>query len=121
MSFLIGAINSVDCSNVTKYAGLSDVLNIIGNVIDIIKIVVPLLLIIFGSLDLGKTVVAGKEDEIKDAQKLLLKRAIAAVAVFLLGVAIKLLFGVFEVDIPDECLEVESNAFDQVVIYEEIA
>ena len=38
-------------------------------VIPIIQIGIPILLIIFGMLDLGKAVVAGKEDEIKKTLK----------------------------------------------------
>ncbi len=55
---------------------------IISTVVTIIKIAVPILLIIFGMLDLGKAVVASKEDEIKKGQQLFIKRAISAVIVF---------------------------------------
>ena len=55
---------------------------LISTVILIIKIAVPVLLIIFGMLDLGKAVVASKEDEIKKGQQLFIKRAITAVIVF---------------------------------------
>ncbi|MDO4963241.1 MAG: hypothetical protein Q4E75_04000 [bacterium] len=55
---------------------------IISTIVLIIKIAVPILLIIFGMLDLGKAVVASKEDEIKKGQQLLIKRAITAVLVF---------------------------------------
>lgn len=47
-----------------------------------IQIVVPFLLIIWGMLDLGKAVIAQKEDEIKKGQQLFVKRIIAAVLVF---------------------------------------
>lgn len=55
---------------------------IISTVVLLIKIAVPILLIIFGMLDLGKAVVASKEDEIKKGQQLFIKRAIAAIIVF---------------------------------------
>ena len=54
----------------------------VATIVMIIKIAVPILLIIFGMLDLGKAVVAQKEDEIKKGQQTFLKRAIAAVIVF---------------------------------------
>ena len=54
----------------------------VSTIILLIKIAVPILLIIFGMLDLGKAVVAQKEDEIKKGQQTFLKRAIAAVIVF---------------------------------------
>lgn len=54
----------------------------VSTAITIIKIAVPVLLIIFGMLDLGKAVVAAKEDEIKKGQQTFIKRAVAAVIVF---------------------------------------
>lgn len=47
-----------------------------------VQIVVPLLLIVWGMLDLGKAVVAQKEDEIKKGQQTFIKRIIAAAIVF---------------------------------------
>ena len=55
---------------------------IISTIVTVIKIAVPILLIIFGMLDLGKAVVAAKEDEIKKGQQTFIKRAIAAIIVF---------------------------------------
>ena len=55
---------------------------VVSTIVLLIKIAVPILLIIFGMLDLGKAVVAQKEDEIKKGQQTFLKRAIAAVIVF---------------------------------------
>ena len=63
--------------------GLLEVITIIRKVIDVIKIVIPVALILFGLIDLGKAVIAGKEDEMKKAQGTLIKRVIYAVAVFL--------------------------------------
>lgn len=55
---------------------------VISTLVLVIKIAVPILLIIFGMLDLGKAVVAAKEDEIKKGQQTFIKRAITAVIVF---------------------------------------
>ena len=55
---------------------------VVSTLVTLFKIVVPILLIIFGMLDLGKAVVAAKEDEIKKGQQTFIKRAIAAVIVF---------------------------------------
>lgn len=57
--------------------------SIIANVIRLIQIAVPIILVIMGMLDLGKAVVAQKEDEIKKGQQTFLKRLIAAALVFL--------------------------------------
>lgn len=55
---------------------------LVSTIILLIKIAVPVLLIIFGMLDLGKAVVAAKEDEIKKGQSLFVKRLISAILVF---------------------------------------
>lgn len=57
--------------------------NVVGFVVKTIWIGVPILLIVLGMIDLGKAVVASKEDEIKKATKAFGKRFIYAVAVFL--------------------------------------
>ena len=62
--------------------------------IPIIQIGIPIILIILGMIDLGKAVIASKEDEIKSAQKLLIKRIIYAVAVFLVVSIVTLVFSI---------------------------
>ncbi len=63
--------------------GLGDVVAIIKSVYNILQILIPIALVLFGLIDLGKAVIAGKEDEMKKAQGTLIKRVIYAVAVFL--------------------------------------
>lgn len=66
---------------------------LVHTAIVIIKIVVPILLIIFGMLDLGKSVMASKEDEIKKGQQTFIKRVIAAVIVFFVIQIVQLIVG----------------------------
>ena len=69
----------------------------VSSVLTIIQIVVPILLIIFGSIDLMKAVMAGKEDEIKKSQGTFVKRAIAAVIVFFIPTIVGLLMNLLPV------------------------
>ena len=62
---------------------LSQVITLLKNVIKLIQWGIPMVLILFGMIDLGKAVMAGKADEMKKAQSTLIKRVIYAVAVFL--------------------------------------
>ncbi len=55
---------------------------LVGNILNIFRIVIPLLVIIFGMIDFGKAVVASKDDEIKKAAKSLGFRALAGVLIF---------------------------------------
>lgn len=65
----------------------------VGYVLYVFKIVIPLLLIIFGMLDLGKAVVASDDKEIKNATTKLAKRAVAAVVIFFLPMLIGVILG----------------------------
>ncbi len=65
----------------------SDILPILRllrkGVIPLIQIVIIAALVVLLIIDFGKAVMAGKEDEIKSAQKLAIKRVVYAVVVFL--------------------------------------
>lgn len=65
-------------------ANTANIWQLVGYVLLVFKIVIPILLIIFGIIDLGKAVIASKEDEIKKATGSLVRRAIAAVIIFLI-------------------------------------
>ena len=62
--------------------------------ITIIMIAVPVLLVIFGMIDMGKAITAQKEDEIKKGQQTLIKRIVAAAIVFFVIIMVKLLLSI---------------------------
>ena len=66
--------------------------DIISLIVNLIKIGIPVLLIIFGMLDLGKAVMAQKEDEIKKSQQMFLKRLLSAALVFFVVVIVQVVF-----------------------------
>jgi len=70
---------------------LKPFLTILGYVVTIVKIVIPILLIIFGMLDVGKSVVAGKPDEITKNLKSFAMRCLAAVLIFFIPSIVGLL------------------------------
>ena len=61
-----------------------------------IKIVVPILLIIFAMLDLGRAIAAKKEEDIKKYQSSCIKRIITGLLVFLVVVIVEFLLGFVE-------------------------
>lgn len=69
------------------------ILKFISTVFFVFKIVIPILLIVWGSIDLGKAVIAQKEEEIKSATGVLVKRLITAVVIFFLPTIVSLVFG----------------------------
>lgn len=66
---------------------------IIGLAVKFIQVIVPILLIVWGMLDLGKAVVAQKEDDIKKGQNTFIKRLVAAAIVFFVVTIVTMLIG----------------------------
>lgn len=79
-------------------------------VIPLIQIGIVVVLIIFLILDFGRAVMAGKEDEIKTAQKLAIKRVIYAVVVFLVPWIVNVAFGLLDSSEGDTALSCYANA-----------
>ena len=75
-------------------SGLYPVINLVKIVIKLIQFAVPIALILFGSIDFAKAVIANKEDEMKKAQSIFIKRLIYAAAVFFVIVIVRLVMNV---------------------------
>ena len=73
--------------------GLKSIVMIVRFILNIIQWVVPIILIVLGTIDLVKAVIAGKDDDIKKHQQTLIKRIIAAVIVFLIPMLVSILMG----------------------------
>lgn len=72
---------------------LQPVIKFLKAILSIIQWGVPILLIVMGSIDLGKAVMASDDKEIKGATSKLIKRAIAAIAIFFIPLLVNLLIG----------------------------
>ena len=66
------------------------VIKFVKAIFNIIQFLIPIGLIIMGSVDLGKAVLSSDDKEIKQATSKLIKRAIAAVAIFFIVLLVKL-------------------------------
>ena len=81
------------CSSIPK-----QILDITNLIYKAIQIGVPIILIIVGMFDMGKAITQQKEDEIKKAQSLLVKKAVAAALVFLMFSIVQLVVSVVSPD-----------------------
>ena len=68
----------------------------IGRVLSIFRIVIPLLIIILGTVDLGKAIAANDENAIKKGTNSLIKRAILGVAIFFLPAIVYMIFNLID-------------------------
>lgn len=70
----------------------ANIWQLVGYFLLVFKIVIPLLIIIFGMVDLGKAVIASDDKAVSKAAKSLLMRVIAGVVMFLIPTLIGLVF-----------------------------
>lgn len=71
----------------------SQITGLISNIVLILEIGIPVILVIYGMIDLGKAVMSNDEKEMKGAQSKLIRRLIYAALVFFVFVIVKLVVG----------------------------
>ena len=69
------------------------------------KIIIPLLIIILGMIDLGKAVVAQRDDEIKKATSSIIKRVVIGIVIFFIPTLIYMFFGLVGVNNDDNSVD----------------
>ena len=84
--------SKVSCGPITNIP--AKVPEIFSLLILLFEIAVPVILVIFGMIDLSKGVMSQKEDEIKKGQQSFIKRLIAGALIFFVVALVKLLVGV---------------------------
>ncbi len=91
--FQIGDVQNANVNS--NCGGLEPIVKLIKKgVFPIVQIVIPLVLIVFGTIDLGKAVISSDEKAIKSAQSMLIKRCIYAAAIFFVTTIVSLLMGI---------------------------
>lgn len=73
-----------------------DIWKLVGKVIRIVLIIIPVIIVMLGTFDLGKAVMAGEDKEIKEAQKMFIKRLIYGVIIFFIPYLVSAVYGLFD-------------------------
>jgi surface polysaccharide O-acyltransferase-like enzyme len=71
---------------------MQQVWGIVKAILWIIRIAIPLILVIIGTVTFGKAIIADDDKEIKSAVTKLIKKVILAVIIFVLPIIVKALF-----------------------------
>ena len=69
----------------------------INEILQYPRIIVPILVIIFGIIDFGKAVIASKEDEMKKAQSTFIRRVIIGVAIFFVPALVNIIMSLADI------------------------
>lgn len=89
--FQIGVVGQVN----ETCKGLEDIVRLIKKgLFPIVQIGIPLVLLIFGTIDLGKAVISSDDKEVKAAQSRLIKRCIYAIAIFFITTIVTIIMSI---------------------------
>lgn len=81
----------------SEYCGkLKEPLKFIGNIVLIVKILIPIIIIGFGMIDFFKAIVGSKDDEIKKSSRSLIFRCVAGVVIFFIPTIVSLIFSLVD-------------------------
>lgn len=86
-----GDTATVDCTIFGDKDDPNSIRYLVNEILQYPRIIVPVLVIGFGVLDLSKAVIAGKEDEMKKAQKTFIKRIVIGVVFFFIPVFVDII------------------------------
>lgn len=90
---LFQILDVADANTDTACRGFDFVIRIIKNgLFPVLQIGIPIILIVLGTLDLGKAVISSDDKAVKEAQSKLIKRCIYAILVFFIVTLLNLLF-----------------------------
>jgi len=98
--FQILADNTDFCESAAGYK----LFGFVGHILRIIQIIVPIIIILMGTIDLVKATIAQKDDEMKKAQSILIKRLIYGVIIFFVPVIATFLVNLVGGDTTSPCL-----------------
>ncbi len=72
----------------------SDMQKLLKNVVNVLRIMIPIILNVFGVIDFVKAIFANDEDKMKKAQSIFIKRLIIGVVIYLIPTVLKLILTV---------------------------
>ena len=98
-------------SDLNVCGGLLEVVKVIYKLISILIIVIPILLVLLGTFDLGKAVMASDEKEIKQAQNLLIKRLIYAAIIFFVPTLVGVIMNILASGKSDETADINPDSW----------
>jgi len=86
--------NLFQIGDIDACGGLLPIVKVIRKAIWLVMLIIPVGLIIYGTIDLGKAVIASDEKEVKSAQSRLIKRIVYAAVIFFVPMLVTVVMNV---------------------------
>ena len=88
-STVYAKVKYVKCGSIKQIP--NKIVQLSHTIVDVLQIAVPVILVLFGMIDMVKAISSQNEDDIKKAQSILIKRLIMGALLYFLVVIVKLL------------------------------
>ncbi len=106
-------LDALDTNPDSACRGFDFLIRIIKNgLFPVLQIGIPIILIVLGTLDLGKAVLSGDDKVVKEAQSKLIKRCIYAILVFFIVTLVNLIFSMLGQITGSEAMTEWSNCWN---------
>ena len=92
-SKIFAVTEKVNCGNITNIP--KKIPELTNKAIVIVQVIIPVILVIMGSIDFYKSLTSQKEDEIKKGQQIFIKRLIMALLIFFVIAIVKFFVSIF--------------------------
>lgn len=96
-----GVTVHTDLPKLCSQEGILKSFRFFGYILFVVKIIVPILLIIMGTMDFGKAVVASNQDAVSKAAKMFAMRIATGIAIFLLPTVVNFIFDLLPSSVSD--------------------
>lgn len=113
----MGIINILADASMCDANSVRRIFSLLGNLFNIIKIAVPIVIIIMGTIDLVKAMMANDPSTTKKAQTTFIKRLIVAVCIFFVLPLISFLMSLLGENMNNQCMTCFSNPNDKSKCY----
>ena len=95
----------MDAGDFCSDVAVSNIMYLVGVVVAVIRIAVPIILIVMGMVDLVKALTSQEDKEIKAATKLIVKRVVIAVIIFLVPTIVRLVMNLISQNEYQQCVK----------------
>ncbi len=113
----MGIINILADASMCDANSMRRIFSLLGNLFNIIKIAIPIVIIIMGTIDLVKAMMANDTSTTKKAQTTFIKRLIVAVCIFFVLPLISFLMSLLGENMDNQCMTCFTNPNDKSKCY----
>lgn len=93
--------DDIELDNICQEERVRNTFKFLGRILFVVKVVIPIILIVFGAIDFGKALASSSADALSKSTKMFIIRIVSGVVIFLLPTIINFVFSLAGADKSD--------------------